>query len=133
MTLGVRIIVSNLKGEVLLVRHTYVSGWHLPGGGVEKQETASDAACKELMEEAGIRVLGSLELKSVHANRKASKRDHVLLYHCKDWEIARPFVPNREIAEIGFFALQNVPELTTPSTRLRLEEIFAGRPPADFW
>ncbi len=35
MTLGVRGAVMNDAGEVLLVEHTYMHGWHLPGGGVE--------------------------------------------------------------------------------------------------
>ena len=34
MTLGVRAVVIDDAGRVFLVRHTYVAGWHLPGGGV---------------------------------------------------------------------------------------------------
>ncbi|MEM9842987.1 MAG: NUDIX domain-containing protein, partial [Pseudomonadota bacterium] len=36
MTLGVRAIVENAEGQVLLVRHTYTPGLYLPGGGVER-------------------------------------------------------------------------------------------------
>src|ERR1700744_583683 len=35
MTLGVRAIVVDGEGKVFLVKHSYVAGWHLPGGGVE--------------------------------------------------------------------------------------------------
>jgi hypothetical protein len=62
MTLGVRVLVRDKSGAVLLVRHSYVAGWHLPGGGVERGETAQDAARKELMEEAAIESLGEFEL-----------------------------------------------------------------------
>ena len=133
MTLGVRIIVRNGKDEILLVRHTYVSGWHLPGGGVEKGETTIDAARKELVQETNVQVIGDLKLVSMHANRKASRRDHVAVYQCEEWEITKPFTPNREIAEIGFFALDALPADTTGGTRARLDEMALDTPYSPYW
>jgi 8-oxo-dGTP pyrophosphatase MutT (NUDIX family) len=54
MTLGVRALVIDEKRGVFLVKHSYVSGWHLPGGGVEADETLLDALIRELREEANI-------------------------------------------------------------------------------
>ena len=36
MTLGVRAACFNADGQIFLVRHTYVPGWYMPGGGVER-------------------------------------------------------------------------------------------------
>ncbi len=44
ITFGVRAAVLTEAGEVFLIRHTYVPGWQLPGGGVEVGETALQAA-----------------------------------------------------------------------------------------
>ena len=43
MTLGVRAVVLDGGNKVFLVRHSYVAGWHLPGGGVEVGETFLEA------------------------------------------------------------------------------------------
>ena len=48
MTLGVRALVIDERNRVFLVKHSYVSGWYLPGGGVEPGETVIDALIREL-------------------------------------------------------------------------------------
>jgi len=133
MTMGVRIFLQNEKDEILLVRHTYVKGWYLPGGGVEKEETTQQAARKELWEEANIKALGSLRLFSSYQNVRASLSDHVLLFICEEWEQPEPFKPNREIAEIGFFSPEKLPQGTTPSTHARIGEILNGLTVSEEW
>ncbi len=133
MTLGVRLLVENEKGEVLLVRHTYVDGWYLPGGGVERGETAEVAARKELLEETGLRVEGDLVLLGVYKNQSASKRDHVLLFRVQEWTEVVKFSSNREIAEIGFFSRETLPEATTAATSRRLREYFDREEQSGYW
>src|SRR5580698_581664 len=76
VTLGVRGLVVNDAGEVLLVEHTYMRGWYLPGGGVERGETTEAAVIRELQEEAGVKVVGRPRLVGVHANHRVFRGDH---------------------------------------------------------
>jgi ADP-ribose pyrophosphatase YjhB (NUDIX family) len=126
LTLGVRGAVIDSERRVLLIRHTYVGGWHLPGGGVEAGETALDALCRELREEALVVPTGPPELHGVFFNRKISRRDHVLVYVVRDFRLEGVKQPDREIAEAGFFPSDRLPEGTTGATRRRLSEILGG-------
>jgi len=132
MTLGVRGAV--LRGnEVLLVRHGYTPGWHLPGGGVEPGETFEEALAKELLEEGNVRVKGAPELHGLFQNRNASSRDHVAVYVVRDFDYGGPLAPTFEIKEAKFFPLNALPGDTTQSTRKRLSEILEGLPPPAQW
>lgn len=133
MTLGVRIMVENENNEILLVRHTYVEGWYLPGGGVETGEHAHEAAEKELREETALQNNGELEIISIHFNTNASRRDHVILYRCEIWEDLGSFSPNREIAEARFFPIDALPAETTDGTRRRINEVYFDVEISRYW
>jgi len=133
MTLGVRAAVLDPDGRVFLVRHSYVPGWHLPGGGVEIGQTFRMALETELREEGNIRLTGEPALVGLYNNGPASPRDHVALFLVRDFVQDGPRLPDREIVECGFHPLDRLPEETTPGTRRRLDEI-AGRCAVDpYW
>jgi ADP-ribose pyrophosphatase YjhB (NUDIX family) len=133
MTLGVRGVVTDASGKVLLLRHTYTPGWHFPGGGVEKGETASQSLIRELKEEAGIEAgPESLQLVSLHANHAFFPNDHVLVFRVKDWTQGK-MTSRGEIAETGFFDPANPPEGTSRGTKHRLDELFAGAKVSELW
>jgi len=132
MTLGVRAACFDREGRVFLVRHTYVPGWYMPGGGIERHETTLGALRKELHEEGNLDIVGEPELFHVYYNRRASKRDHVIFYRVTV-EQTSPRLPDREIAESGFFALNALPKDVTSATLRRLRELSGEAAKADEW
>jgi ADP-ribose pyrophosphatase YjhB (NUDIX family) len=133
MTLGVRAVMLQ-DGKVVLVRHTYVSGWYLPGGGVEVGESTADALTREIAEEAGAVLTGPAELFGIYRNAHADLRDHVALYVCREWERRGKLkIPNREILASELFPLDALPADTSSGTRTRLREVFNGDPPSPDW
>jgi ADP-ribose pyrophosphatase YjhB (NUDIX family) len=133
MTLGVRGMVLDEANRIFLVRHSYVRGWHMPGGGVDPGETLEQALAKELREEGNIRLRGDVKLLGVYLNRKASNRDHVAVYIVRDFEQTGPRAPDREIVETGFFPLDALPAETTQATRRRIAEVLEGQEQTADW
>lgn len=132
MTLGVRAACFNEEGKVFLVRHSYVPGWYMPGGGVERRETALQALEKELREEGNLVLTARPELFHVYFNSRISQRDHVLLYKAQVVQTA-PRLADREIVECGFFDPADLPDEVTAATRRRLLELSGTVTPADIW
>ena len=133
MTLGVRAAVLDAEDRVLLVRHSYVPGWYLPGGGVEAGEATQAALDRELIEEGGIALTGPARLFGLYWNARASPRDHVALYVCRHWQQAEPPPRTLEIVDSGFFARKSLPDETTAATRRRLAEIAGEMDIATEW
>ncbi len=129
MTLGVRGIVTDADDRVLLVEHTYLHGWWLPGGGVDRGETCEQALARELVEEAGVRAVGRPELLSVHSNERFFRGDHVLVYRVRRWEPTTA-TASGEILNARFFPLTALPETMNAASRRRVAEAF-GQAPAD--
>jgi 8-oxo-dGTP pyrophosphatase MutT (NUDIX family) len=133
MTLGVRAVVLDGENRVFLVLHSYVAGWHLPGGGVEVGESILDGLKRELWEEGRIELVGQPELHGIFFNSHVSIRDHVAVYVVRHYRQDRLPEPNREITACGFFAPDALPDGTTPGTRLRIAEVLDGSPPLANW
>jgi ADP-ribose pyrophosphatase YjhB (NUDIX family) len=133
MTLGVRAVVLDENSRVFLVKHAYVTGWYLPGGGVEVGESFGEALRRELLEEGRIEIAGEPVLHGLFFNSHVSRRDHVAVYVIRKFRQDGLPKPNHEIVACGFFEVTALPAGTTPGTRLRISEVLESRAPNATW
>lgn len=131
LTLGVRGLVYDGAGRLLLVRHSYLPGWHLPGGGVEFGETAVEALGRELAEEGGVQLAGEPRLVGLYRNPEWTPGDHVAFFEAGAWTpCARRWGVEIDAAE--FFAPGSLPPDAHASVRRRLAER-DGAPRSQLW
>jgi len=118
VTIGVRVAVEDPDGALLLVRHTYVRGWYLPGGGADGGETLPDAGAREVREETGIDLAEPPRLVTVQTFFLSHRTDHVALLHAQ--ATGEPQVDGIESAEAAWFAPDALPSPLPDVTRRQL-------------
>ena len=131
-TLGARVLVIDAQSRVLLVRPTYVNGWTLPGGGVDKGETLRQAAIRELKEEAAVLPLEDLIFHGMFSNEAVFPGDHVACFVLRKFK-QDMFRPNIEISAAEFFAVDALPPDLKPGSLRRIQEVMHGAPISDHW
>jgi 8-oxo-dGTP pyrophosphatase MutT (NUDIX family) len=131
-TVGVRTLVMNDREQVLLVKHTYMEGWHFPGGGVLPGEPARVAAIRELREETGVISAAKIELFGVYFHRVMRVNDYIILYIVNTFT-HEPIPLGGEIGAIEWFSIHNLPDDITDGTRARINEYFFQQPIHDQW
>jgi ADP-ribose pyrophosphatase YjhB (NUDIX family) len=132
-TLGVRALVIDGVGRIFLIKHSYVDGWHLPGGGVETGETFLGALARELAEEGNIVMTAPPVLHGIFFNKRTSRRDHVAMFIVREFRQDVALMPGYEIIAHGFFAPDKLPDGTTRATRARVAEMFEGVAVSEVW
>ena len=133
LTIGVRAVVRSKDGGFLLVRHSYISGWHFPGGGVAPGESVIKALERELREETGCVLNGGIRFHGVYHNCVVSRKDHVLVYCCEVEEKDAPLASNLEIRDLGYFGPDELPGGIDPGTKQRIQEIVNHLVPSKNW
>ena len=112
-----------------MVRPTYNDYWDIPGGYVEPGESPYAACTREVREELGHDVDVPVRLLAVQwAERGEGPVQFLSLTFdvgvCPDPSVLRP--QEEEIAEIAFFAVDELPEGLRPFMRTRMEAIVEG-------
>jgi 8-oxo-dGTP pyrophosphatase MutT (NUDIX family) len=118
-------------GKVMLVRHSYVPGWLLPGGGVGRGEPAEQAILREMKEEIGLTSSATPNLFGLYSRKAGWATNVIALYRLDDVEFT--FAPNFEIREIQFADPTTPPKGTPASVRRRLLEFAGVEPRSPYW
>jgi 8-oxo-dGTP pyrophosphatase MutT (NUDIX family) len=128
---GANAIVDDKEGRVLLVRHSYMAGWHLPGGGVSTGEPPAVAIVRELREEIGLVQSDDPEFIGLFTRKFGWVTNLVALYRVANARFE--FVRNFEIREICWADPASPPDDTAPGARRRLAEFASKAPPSPYW
>src|SRR3989344_5885511 len=92
---GVRIIIIDDR-RVLLVSHWYAPWtWTLPGGGVDKDETAEEAAKREAFEETGLKIKSIAGEIGTYTG-PMGKRDLLTAFYTGDFDASLALTPKLE-------------------------------------
>jgi len=117
------------RGRLLLVREVEDGGWTMPGGWADVGEVPSEAAEREVWEEAGFRVKARRVIGVYDANRIVP----IQLFHAFKVVflcdlLAGEARPSRETTEVGFFSRDEIPpRLSGERTRARhIDDAFAA-------
>jgi ADP-ribose pyrophosphatase YjhB (NUDIX family) len=121
------------RGEVLLVRNSYVPYYSLPGGYVRRGEDPRDAALRELDEEVGLKADPS-QLSLVHEETHPweGKQDHVEIFSLEVDPRPEIAVDHREVIEAAWWTPSRALELNLfPPLRKVLERRATSERPAN--
>ena len=109
------------SGKLLLVREVADGGWTMPGGWADVGDAPSEAAEREVLEEAGFQVRAAAVIGVYDANRTepmALFHAFKIVFRCE--LIGGEARPSMETSEVAFFARDEIPmALSGERTRLR--------------
>jgi ADP-ribose pyrophosphatase YjhB (NUDIX family) len=128
---GATAVAEDGQGRVLLVRHGYIGGWQLPGGGVNAGEAPERAVLRELEEEVGLAEATPPEFIGLYSRKILWVANVIALYRLRNVRIR--FKPSLEVHEAAFFEPHALPDGTTDATRRRLAELYDKAPRSHYW
>ncbi len=123
-------VAAQAPGERwLLIRRRDTGGWALPGGTLEWGEKLTEAARRELLEEAGVVHEGPFELCGVYSSPVRDYRFHAvtILLRAQVSAPERPPMNALEIADVRLFTSSDLPSSLSLSMTDMLADARAGR------
>lgn len=127
-TRGARALIIN-DGKVLLIKHTYLPEWYLPGGGIKREESFEEGLRREIKEELRLDIK-KFTLFGIYKNTKEGKIDTEKIFLVKEKVNVEKLNPDsREARELKFFNLDKLPQNTSPGTLRRINEYKSGKYP----
>lgn len=125
---GVRAIIVNDAGDILLQRRRDNALWGLPGGSVEIDETAVEALKREVKEETALKVIDAEPMALYCGPRQKfsySNGDQVqcfaVAFIVRKWE-GSPHADGLEGSMVRFFSIPELPESLVPVHQQTLED-----------
>jgi ADP-ribose pyrophosphatase YjhB (NUDIX family) len=124
---SVRALIFNGHKQLLLVKEASLGTWSLPGGWCDLFETPSEAIIKEVIQEAGIhikvdRLLGISDRIKYKTNKKWS--EYAVMFLATIIEDTKVF--GHEVSQVGFFDINNLPELSFKSNQEEIKRAIAA-------
>jgi 8-oxo-dGTP pyrophosphatase MutT (NUDIX family) len=110
-TVGAMCVIERADGRVLLIRHLYRKRWGVPGGLLQRNENATDAARREVLEEVGldIELIGEPTVNVDAAPRRVDVVFRARPVDDGDADDARPC--SVEVVDVRWFDPIELPEL----------------------
>lgn len=114
-TVGAVAVLRRPDGALLLVEQAHSNGWALPGGLLRRGEDLRDGLLREVAEETGLRLdPASLPLPVTCVNARSRRVDAVFLFGAAEFT-SQTAQADREVTALGWFALDELPQLAVPT------------------
>lgn len=119
MTIGAFSIILDTDNRVLLCKRRDRDLWNLPGGRLEGLESPWETAIRETQEEIGVQI-GIEKLAGVYYKKE---KDDLVFQFVSKIKSGEPALSD-EVAEIGYFSADSLPENTAPLQKQRITLFF---------